>query len=50
MLLLVVLAIGFVLGYGVREIFSRRRRAAAREAADEEPREPSAKRTLPRLE
>ena len=35
-LLLLALAIGFTLGYGVREIISRGRRAAAREAAEEE--------------
>jgi hypothetical protein len=35
-LLLLVLAIGFALGYGVREIISRRRRAAAEERYWEE--------------
>ena len=35
-LLLLAMAIGFALGYGVREIISRRRRAAARAAAQPE--------------
>ena len=35
-LLLLALAIGFILGYGVREIISRRRRAAARMTAQPE--------------
>jgi hypothetical protein len=49
--LLLVLAFGFALGYGVREIISRRHRAAVRAAANEERfRELSADHTLPRLE
>jgi hypothetical protein len=35
-LLLLALAIGFILGYGVRELISRRRRFAARFAAPPE--------------
>jgi len=50
-LLLLALAIGFVLGYAVRESISRRRRAAVRAAAGEARyRELSADHTLPRLE
>jgi len=50
-LLLLALAIGFMLGFGVRASISRRRRAAAREAANEERfRELSVDHTLPRLE
>jgi hypothetical protein len=50
-LLLLASAIGFILGYGVREIISRRRRAAARTAAQPELyRELDGHQTLPRLE
>ncbi len=50
-ILLLVLAFGFTLGYGVREIISRRRRAAVRAAPQEERyRELSANHTLPRVE
>jgi hypothetical protein len=35
-LLLLALAIGFILSYGVRELISRRRRAAARMTAQPE--------------
>ena len=44
-------AIGFILGYAVREIISRRRRAAARMTAPPELyRELDGNQTLPRLE
>jgi uncharacterized membrane protein SpoIIM required for sporulation len=44
-------AIGFVLGYAVREIISRRRRTASRMAAQPElHRELDGNQTLPRLE
>ena len=44
-------AIGFVIGYAVREIISRRRRAAARMSAQPELyRELDGNQTLPRLE
>jgi uncharacterized membrane protein SpoIIM required for sporulation len=44
-------AIGFMLGYAVREIISRRRRAAARMTAQPELyRELDGNQTLPRLE
>ena len=44
-------AIGFMLGYAVREIISRRRRAAARMTAQPELyRELHGNQTLPRLE
>ena len=50
-LLLLVSTIGFILGYGVREIISRRRRAAARTIAQVELyRELDGNQTLPRLE
>ena len=44
-------AVGFMLGYAVREIISRRRRAAARMTAQPELyRELDGNQTLPRLE
>ena len=50
-LLLLALAIGFTLGYAVRERISRHRRAAVRAAANgARYRELSADHTLPRLE
>jgi hypothetical protein len=50
-MLALVGAIGFVLGYAVREIVSRRRRVAARTAAQPELyRELDGNQTLPRLE
>ena len=49
--LAVGLVFGFIIGYAVRERISRRRRAVARAAAEEERyRELSADHTLPRLE
>ena len=50
-MLALALAIGFILGYGVREIISRRRRLAARMTAQPELyRELDGDQTLPRLE
>jgi hypothetical protein len=49
--LLLASAIGFILGYGVREIISRRRRAAARMTGQPEHyRELDGDQTLPRLQ